>query len=493
MNRLWEALDDRPSVHPVPFGSAIRVGCLAACAALATSLTIRTVFHYEWPFIFGFLTTLAASLRASWRAGIVGAVLVVVGGVLLFPDAPLVTEPIVMAVIGCYLILAVTGDTLRQSRLTEHALAQQIRQRETYLQAIFATLPAAMLIVNDSGIIVTANQCAEQLFKHRHEPLAGCSISALLNLPNNGSAIGHLAKQVAIGQMTGQTVCIPVSGAHPLELTMQLAEVPISGKPFHIVYLRDETPQRTADARRAGLEAQVQQLGRATALGQLGSAIAHELNQPLASAALYAGAVRMMLADPDHDKAEVDATVVDMLGQLFRAKTIFQRLRNFVAADELDMEWVDVRRIVLEASQLGRMAIRQASAHLTVVLDEEFGEVFVDPVQIQQVLLNLIVNGVEAVQDRPVREVTLSVARWTDRQLVISVSDTGYGIADEVRNRLFEPFATSKRHGLGVGLSISKSIVEHHQGELWYDHEQPETTFRFTLGYRPTDAVGVAA
>jgi two-component system sensor kinase FixL len=89
--------------------------------------------------------------------------------------------------------------------------------------------------------------------------------------------------------------------------------------------------------------------------------------------------------------------------------------------------------------------------------------------------------------------VTLSVGRWTDRELVISVSDTGHGIAEEVRNRLFEPFATSKRHGLGVGLSISKSIVEHHQGELWYDHEQPETTFRFTLGYRPTDAVSVAA
>jgi C4-dicarboxylate-specific signal transduction histidine kinase len=109
------------------------------------------------------------------------------------------------------------------------------------------------------------------------------------------------------------------------------------------------------------------------------------------------------------------------------------------------------------------------------------------------VLLNLIVNAVEAVKDRPVREVTLSVGRWTDRQLVISVSDTGEGVSDSVGSRLFKPFATSKRHGLGVGLAKSKSIVEHHQGELWYDQEQSETTFRFTLRSRPANAVSAAA
>ncbi len=493
MNRLWEALDERPWVQPVPFGRAILVGCATAAPALATSIAIRGAFHYDWPFIFGFVATLGASLRASWRAGLISAIFVLAGGIALFHAVPLVTESTIIGVALCYLILIVMGDTLRQSRLTERSLTHELQQREAYLQTIFATLPASMLIVNDSGIIVAANHCADQLFRHRPQPVAGASIAEVLHLPRSGSAIGQLAKQVVIGQMTGQTIRVPVSDAPPLELTVHLAEVPISGRPFHIVYLRDETPQRVADARRADLEAQVQQLGRATALGHLGSAIAHELNQPLASAALYAGAVRMMLADPDHDKAEVDATVVDMLGQLFRAKSIFQRLRNFVSADELEMEWVDVRRIVKEASQLGRMAIRQASAQLIIVAHEEFGEVFVDPVQIQQVLLNLIVNGVEAVRDRPVREVTLSVARWTDRQLVFSVSDTGEGVSDRVRDRLFEPFATSKSHGLGVGLAISKSIVEHHQGQLWYDHEQTETTFRFTLGCRPANAVSFAA
>lgn len=493
MNRLWDALDERPWVQTVPLGRAVLIGCTAAVPALATSVVIRSVFHYEWPFIFGFIATLGASLHASWRAGLVSAMLVLVGGVIVFRDAALVTESNVLAIALCYLILTVMGDTLRQSRLTEQSLTHQLQQREAYLQTIFATLPAAMLIVNDDGVVVAANQCADQLFKHCSQPVAGTSIGTLLHLPTTGPAIGQLAKQVAIGRMTGHTISIPVPDAHPLELTVHLAEVPISGKPFHIVYLRDEGPQREADARRADLEAQVQQLGRATALGQLGSAIAHELNQPLASAALYAGAVRMMLADPDHDKAEVDAAVVDMLGQLFRAKSIFQRLRNFVAADDLEMEWVDVHRIVLEASQLGRMAIRQASAQLTIVLDKDFGQVFVDPVQIQQVLLNLIVNAVEAVKDRPVRDVTLSVGRWTDRQLVFSVSDTGEGVADSVGSRLFKPFATSKRHGLGVGLAISKSIVEHHQGELWYDQEQSETTFRFTLRSRPANAVSAAA
>lgn len=493
MNRLWAALDERPGVQPVSVGRAILVGCVAAVPALATSVAIRSVFHVEWPFIFGFIATLAASLRASWRAGTVSGMLVLGGGVVVFGDAPLVTEANVMGVAACYLVLIVMGDTLRESRLTEQCLTEQIRQREAYLHTVFATLPAAMLIVNDRGIVVAANQRADQLFRHRRQSPDGASVRELLNLPDAGSAIEQLAKQVAVGQITGQTASIPVANARPLELTLQLADVPISGKPFHIVYLRDETSQRAADARQANLEAQVQQLGRATALGQLGSAIAHELNQPLASAVLYAGAMRMMLADPDHDKAEVDATVADMLAQLFRAKSIFQRLRNFVAADELDMEWVDVRRIVLEASQLGRMAIRQAGAQLTTMLDDDCGEVFVDPVQIQQVLLNLIVNGVEAVKDRPVREVTLSVGRWTDRQLVFSVSDTGEGVSDSVASRLFEPFATSKRHGLGVGLAISKSIVEHHQGELWHDQEQSETTFRFTLRSRPANAVSVAA
>jgi two-component system sensor kinase FixL len=249
--------------------------------------------------------------------------------------------------------------------------------------------------------------------------------------------------------------------------------------------VRDESENRAAALRYADLQAQVQMLGRATALGQLGSAIAHELNQPLASAANYVSASRTFLAKRpvDVDAAEVAASKA--LGEVFRASSIAKRLRTFVRSESLELNWIEIDGLIDEATQLGRLAVRQARATLSVEINPAISTVLADRIQIQQVLLNLIVNAAEAVADQDVREVRLSVDLRDSDEAIFSVSDTGLGVPEYLREALFKPFASTKSQGLGVGLAISKSIVESHGGMLWHhDSTEGGACFCFTIKCR---------
>ena len=214
-------------------------------------------------------------------------------------------------------------------------------------------------------------------------------------------------------------------------------------------------------------------ISRLTALGEMSSALAHELNQPLSAIANYLNGVQRLLADdPSAASKKVRDALAKAVEQARRSGDIIRRLREFVSRGETAQRAESVARLVEEASALALVGARQLGVHVDFQLDPSADFVLVDKIQIQQVLLNLIRNAVEAMSESPRRELVVAsrLARGARGKMVdISIADTGPGLAPEVAERLFQPFVTTKPQGMGVGLSICRTIVEAHGGKIWVE------------------------
>jgi two-component system sensor kinase FixL len=168
--------------------------------------------------------------------------------------------------------------------------------------------------------------------------------------------------------------------------------------------------------------------------------------------------------------------------QALRAGQIIRHLRDFVARGESERRPENLSKLIEEASALAMVGLKESGVRVSYDLDPKADFVFADKIQIQQVLLNLIRNAVEAMHDSLTRELHVASRRIEDEMVEVSVADTGPGIAQEIADQLFQPFVTTKRQGMGVGLSISRTIVEAHGGRLWVEPNLPDgTVFRLTL------------
>jgi two-component system sensor kinase FixL len=214
----------------------------------------------------------------------------------------------------------------------------------------------------------------------------------------------------------------------------------------------------------------------------MASALAHELNQPLTAIANYLkGSSRLLAAETVPRDRLRDA--VDRAGeQALRAGQIIRRLRDFVARGETERRIESLPRLIEEASVLALVGAREHGVEARFRLDPRADRVLADKVQVQQVLLNLIRNAVDAMEASPRRELGVTAEPAADGMVRLSVSDTGPGIDPDVADQLFQPFVTTKRTGMGVGLSISRTIIESHGGRIWFEpNPGGGTVFRFTL------------
>jgi two-component system sensor kinase FixL len=278
----------------------------------------------------------------------------------------------------------------------------------------------------------------------------------------------------------------------PMELAV--GEMRVGKGRFFTGFIRDLTERQETEARMQEIQAELVHMSRLTAMGEMASALAHELNQPLSAIANYMKGSRRLLQDSSDENAPVVRDAMDKAAeQALRAGEIIRRLRDFVARGESERRVEDVKKLVEEASALALVGAKDLGVRVRFAFDPKAEFVLADKVQVQQVLLNLMRNAIEAMEEMERRELVITTALVANNLVAISVSDTGTGIAREVAAQLFQPFITTKRHGMGVGLSISRTIIEAHGGSI---APQPNpgggTVFTLTLPAVSKEEVGDA-
>jgi Signal transduction histidine kinase regulating C4-dicarboxylate transport system len=234
------------------------------------------------------------------------------------------------------------------------------------------------------------------------------------------------------------------------------------------------------------------QISRLTAMGEMASTLAHELNQPLAAITNYLRGSRRLLESPsDADRMRVREAVDKAADQALRAGQIIRRLRDFVARGESEPRIESLNKIIEEASALALVGAKERGVRVRFQFNPRVDTVLADRVQIQQVLLNLMRNAIEAMDGAGRRELTISTVASDNEEVLVKVADTGAGIAADVADQLFQPFVTTKQHGMGVGLSISRTIIEGHGGRIWVE-ENPGggAVFCFTLRTATSEEFG---
>jgi len=248
----------------------------------------------------------------------------------------------------------------------------------------------------------------------------------------------------------------------------------------------DVTDRRQAERERERLreaQADLAHVSRMTALGELTASLAHEVNQPITAAVNGASTCVRWLTREEPDLGEAREAALGVIRNAKRAADIINRIRSISKKGESKRQLADVNELIQEMIALLRSEAKRYSVSVRTELNADLPKVMADPVQVQQVLMNLIMNGFDAMKDVDRdRELTIAT-HWTDdRMLMISVSDTGVGLPPQQEDRIFDAFFTTKSHGIGMGLRISRSIVESHGGRLWAADNSPHgTSFYFTL------------
>jgi len=218
-------------------------------------------------------------------------------------------------------------------------------------------------------------------------------------------------------------------------------------------------------------------------MGTMASTLAHELNQPITAVVNFVSGVRNLLEDynPD-DRAMIDGGLAEAYEEALRAGGIVRRLREFVSRGEVEKSVEDVHELVESASKLALIGAREKGVEARFRLDPTAREVLVDKIQIQQVLINLMRNAIEAMGNSVTRVLTVSCVPEEGGLLRISVCDTGPGVAPEIAENLFRAFNSTKSSGLGLGLSICRTIVEANGGRIWMERAAGGgACFHFTL------------
>lgn len=267
------------------------------------------------------------------------------------------------------------------------------------------------------------------------------------------------------------------SGLRHVELRGQMG-FDADGYPSRIIGVaRDVTERHIAKERLESVRAELFRAARLNDLGAMASALAHELNQPLAAASNYLHAAERLFAN---QPAMALQAITKAEAQFVRTKDIIQRIRGFVGQGHNDKQPEDLESVCREILELARMSTRYEGVAMFLEVEPGMPRVTIDKVQVQQVLLNLLRNAVEAMADSAMRRITIT-ARHDGAFVEVRVADSGPGLTPDIAEHLFQPFHTTKEGGMGVGLSLCRKIIDSHGGRMWHEAGETGAIFCFTL------------
>jgi two-component system sensor kinase FixL len=369
----------------------------------------------------------------------------------------------------------------------DYAAEQALERRERHLNSILATVPDAMIVIDERGIMISFSATAERLFGYSESDVVGKNVSMLMPSPDREQHDSYLERYLStrvphiIG--IGRIVSGLRADGSTFPMKLSVGETISNEQRLFTGFIQDLTERRDFEAKLEQARSELIHVSRLSAMGTMASTLAHELNQPLTAISAYGEAVGHMLERGDEvDRETLHEAFTEMAAQAVRAGSIVKRLRQFVARGEVSKSVEDLPALINEASALALVGTKDKGISAQFFYAPDATPVFVDRVQIQQVLVNLMRNAIEAMDSSPVRKLSVTTALQGNDTVLVTVADTGAGLAPEMKAKLFEAFASTKETGMGLGLSICRTIVEAHGGRIMArDAQGGGTEFQFTL------------
>lgn len=367
---------------------------------------------------------------------------------------------------------------------TEPAAPAAKTVSEARLMSVLDTAVDGIIVADERARILIYNKACEHLFGFTAAEVAGKNISCIMPRDYAQAHDRYMHNYQSTGERKIIGIGREVRARHkdgtefPVELSVGEASTP-EGRQF-IGILRDLRPRKEAEQRVNELQADLVHLARVSAMDEMGAALAHELNQPLTAIMLYMQAISRSL-DKRNDPADeiFKSVLAKAVHEAERAGNIISRMRQFVEKREPNRRPIDINEVVEEAVELTLVGLRSR-----IAVRREFGKnlpkAFVEPVQVQQIVVNLLRNAAEVLKDRQDGAVIVRTAH-EGSFVTITVEDNGPGIPPAAMPTLFKAFSTTKKTGMGVGLSISRSIAQNHSGDLVVDPGGHGRGARFTV------------
>lgn len=486
-----------PFSHRKPTGIWPYVVALAAVAAAALADWLAFYAAGARPlFLFFIPPVVFAAALGGWLPGLLAWALGLGASFAALAGDGLHQADIAAASLFTIVSLLLTwfGHRLYVSRHRLMIRGQELDIQEAQLRAILEMVPEAVTVIDSAGMIRFFSPTAERLFGHAAPDIIGTSVNRLMAPVEGERHDQFIQRYLNTGQAhilgRGRPVSARRADGTTFPIDLFVGDFDYRGETYFVSFMRDLTDREERETRLRELQAELVHMSRLSALGEMASSLAHELNQPLSAIANYLrGCHRLLMSDKPPPPEALREALGKAADQTLRAGNIVRSLREFVSRGDNEHSLVSLGESIKESSQLALVGAKERGIETHFSLDPQADEILADKVQIQQVLLNLIRNAVEAMEDRPRRQLVVT-SKVVDDMIIVSVADTGGGIAPDIQAKLFQPFVTSKSRGMGVGLSICRTIIEAHGGRIWAE-DAPDggTIFKFSLPRVPKGEV----
>lgn len=459
-----------------------------------------TAFFYGVPLIMAdsvsktslslfFLTPI---LVTALVCGAAPALLAAVIGVLLsrlwsqYREPEELTVEVIAAALTVLLVILLARSRDRVHQELEEQ-REALEDREARLTSILDTVLDATIVSDENGIIISFNSAAVRQFGYSEAEAIGQNLKLLMPQPYRKEHDGYMQRYMQTGEKRIIGVDRVVVGQRKdgstFPMKLAVGEIRRGDRRFFTGFVRDLTEREESAARLQEVQAELARLARLNEMGEMASTLAHELNQPLSAIANYVhGCARLMQDATSERDIQIKDALKDAGEQSVRAGQIIRHLREFVTKGETHKTSESLRQLVEEAGALALVGSREKGVRTIFNFAPGDDRVLVDRIQIQQVLTNLMRNAIEAMKETAAKEIRVSVAHASGQTLSVTVEDSGPGISPEIAGNVFKPFTTTKAGGMGIGLSISRRIVEAHGGEMTVSRsELGGACFSFTL------------
>lgn len=373
-------------------------------------------------------------------------------------------------------------DELNRSR-------HQLLEREAKLNSILNASIEGIIVIDTSGLIVSINAAVENIFGYSADELIGNSVNLLMPMTIRKKKDYYIEKYLrifvpkVIGQIREVEGLRKDGSLVPLDMT--IAEFPLDGQQYFSGIVRDVSARKLQELQEKEHLEKLAHVTRLGLMGEMASGIAHEVNQPLSAVVNYTQVCMRFIQNDNPDLEKIAEILKKANQQALKAGQIIHSMREFVKPRKIHRSTVDINDLIYDAISIFEADFKQHLIAMRFELTKNLPCVIIDRVQIEQVILNLIRNSIDALKELPQftqRQLSIETSLNSLNYIVVRVKDNGPGLSPIQREKILTPFFTTKASGMGMGLSISRSLVEAHHGTLHFNSKEDKgTTFYFTL------------